>query len=111
MLAEDSTQEVRICKYIQPTLVISTSIISNNRLSRRENLVLVLTQKSNISKKIVWIRGEILLRSNISPFPQYFQSIFLTESNYIFFMKCVCILICIFLGSANLMCRSTDISK
>ena len=33
---------------IQPTLVISTSIISNNRLSRRENLVLVLTKKSYI---------------------------------------------------------------
>ena len=33
---------------IQSTLVITTSIISNNRLSRRENLVLVLTKKSNI---------------------------------------------------------------
>ena len=30
------------------TVVISTSIISNNRLSRRENLVIVLTQKSKI---------------------------------------------------------------
>ena len=35
--------------YVQSTLVISTSVISNNRLSRRENLVLVLTQKSKIS--------------------------------------------------------------
>ena len=34
--------------YIQSTLVISTSVISNNRSSRRENLVLVLTQKSKI---------------------------------------------------------------
>ena len=34
--------------YVQSTLVISTSVISNNRLSRRENLVLVLTQKSKI---------------------------------------------------------------
>ena len=33
---------------IQSTLVISTSVISNNRLSRRENLVLLYTQKSNI---------------------------------------------------------------
>ena len=33
---------------IQSTLVISTSVISNNRLYRRENLVLVLTQKSKI---------------------------------------------------------------
>ena len=34
--------------HIQSTLVISTSIISNNRLYRRENLVLVFTQKSKI---------------------------------------------------------------
>ena len=33
---------------IQSTLFISTSVISNNRLSRRENLVLVLAQKSKI---------------------------------------------------------------
>ena len=33
---------------IQSTLVISTPVISNNRLSRRENLIPVLTQKSNI---------------------------------------------------------------
>ena len=35
-------------KQIQSTLVISTSVISNNRLSRRENLVRVLSQKSKI---------------------------------------------------------------
>ena len=35
-------------RYVQLTLVISTSVISNNCLSRRENLVLVLTQKSKI---------------------------------------------------------------
>ena len=33
---------------IQSTLVISTSVISNTRLSRRENLVLVITQISKI---------------------------------------------------------------
>ena len=33
---------------IQSTVVISTSVISNNRLSRRKNLVLVITQKSKI---------------------------------------------------------------
>ena len=41
-----------VCRFafidIQSTVVISTSVISNNRLSRRENLVLVLTQKSKI---------------------------------------------------------------
>ena len=34
-------------KCIQSTLVISTSVISNNRLSRGENLVPALTWKSN----------------------------------------------------------------
>ena len=29
--------------YVQSTLVISTSVISNNRLSRRENLIPVIT--------------------------------------------------------------------
>ena len=33
---------------LQSTLAISTLVISNNRLSRRENLVRVLTQKSKI---------------------------------------------------------------
>ena len=38
---------------IQSTLIISTSDISNNRLSRRENLVRVLTQKSKIRLQII----------------------------------------------------------
>ena len=33
---------------LQSTLVISTSVISNHRLSRRENLVLVFTPESKI---------------------------------------------------------------
>ena len=44
---------------IQSTLVISTSVISNNRLSRRENLVHVSTQKFKIRSQILWKRGEI----------------------------------------------------
>ena len=43
----DITDVVFLCK-MQSTLVISTSVISNNRLSRRENLILVSRQKSNI---------------------------------------------------------------
>ena len=63
---------------VQSTLVISTSVISNNRLSRRKNLVLVITQKSKIRYKILWKRGEIAPGgSNFSSFPQYFQYIFL----------------------------------
>ena len=33
--------------YVQLNLVISSSLISNNRLSRKENFVIVLTWKSN----------------------------------------------------------------
>ena len=40
---------------IQSTLVISTSLILNKRLSRTENLVLV----STTGNKILWKRGEI----------------------------------------------------
>ena len=36
---------------LQSTLIVSTSLISNNRLSRSENLVLILTWKSNNSNK------------------------------------------------------------
>ena len=39
---------VRTNEHIQSTLVISTSVISNNRLCRRGNVVLVLLQKSKI---------------------------------------------------------------
>ena len=41
-------ETIPIYVQIQSTLVISTSVISNNRLSRRKNLVLVITQKSKI---------------------------------------------------------------
>ena len=37
-----------VLNVIQSILVISTSVISKNRLSRRKNLVLVITQKSKI---------------------------------------------------------------
>ena len=57
---------------IQSALVISTSVISNNCLSRRENLVLVFTQKSKIR-----LQNIAEQRRNLSPFPQYFQYIIL----------------------------------
>ena len=41
---EESAFYSKVGIVIQSTLVISTSVISNNRLSRRENLVLVLTE-------------------------------------------------------------------
>ena len=70
---------------IQSTLAISTSLISNNLLSRSENLVPALTWKSkdrepNIEEK----------RSNF-PFPQHFQYIsnFRSQITYSF-VKCGC---------------------
>ena len=52
-----STFIIIIKNIIQPTLVISTSVISNNCLSRRENLVLVLTQKSKIRLQNIVEKG------------------------------------------------------
>ena len=61
---------------IQSTLVISNSFLSNNRLSRSENLVHVLTQRStNRQTKYCGKEEKLLLRSNFSSFPQYFQYI------------------------------------
>ena len=49
--------------------------------------------------------------SNFSPFPQYFQYISNFRSQIIYtFVKCGCS-IHLFLNSANLICRGTDISK
>ena len=70
---------------LQLTLVISTSLISNNRLSRSENLVPVYHGNLTSSNKILWKRGEI------APQMQYllFSTIFsiylqLQEPNYIY---------------------------
>ena len=57
---------------VQSTLVISTSVISNSRLSRRKNLVLVITQKSKIRLKILWKRGEIAPGEQFLPFSTIF---------------------------------------
>ena len=68
-LFETNVVVVTRVHYIQSTLVISNSLISNNRLSRSQNMVPVLTQRStNRQQNIVEKR-----RSNFSSFPQYFQ--------------------------------------
>ena len=83
---------------IQLTLLIPTSLISNNRLSPSENLI--------TGNKILWKRGEIF-----SSFPQCFQYISNFKSPITYtYVKCGCS-IYFFLNSANLICRSTDISK
>ena len=53
------------------TVVISNSLISNNRLSRSENLVPVLTQRSTTRQQNIVEK----IRSNFPSFPQYFQYI------------------------------------
>ena len=70
-----------VSKIIQSTLVISTSVISNSRLSRRENLVLVLTQKSKIRlQNIVEKRIKFCSWGAISPlFHNIFKYIFLIK--------------------------------
>ena len=96
---------------IQLTLVISTSLISNNRLSRSENLIPALTWKSNNRWKYCGKEEKLLPRSNFSSFPQYFQYISNFKSPITYkFVKCGCSNY-VFLKSANLICRSTDISK
>ena len=71
-----------ISKNIQSTLVISTSVISNNRLSRRENLVLVLTQKSKIRLQNIVEKRRNCSWGAISPL---FHNIF--NINYIVICK------------------------
>ena len=98
--------------YIQSTLVISNSHIPNNRLSRSENLVPVLTQRStNRQQNNVEKRRNCSLGA-ISPLFHNIFNISLTwESNYIFILLKVVVRLIVFLISANLICRSTDISK
>ena len=69
----------RQVQYVQSTLVISTSIISNNRLSRREYLILFLTQKSKIRlQNIVEKESNYIVICEIWLFelffPQYYKS-------------------------------------
>ena len=68
-----------ITSIIQSSLVISTSLFSNNRLFRTVNLVPVLTRKSNNGNKILWKRGETisLLFHNI------FQTLYFRSQLYI----------------------------
>ena len=99
--------------HIQSTLVISTSLISKYRFSRSENLVPVLTWKSNNRYQNIMEKrrnSSLFHRSNFSSFPQYF--IYLLTSGvklHIHLLNMVRIIV--FVNSANLICRRTDISK
>ena len=81
---------------IQSTLIMSISLISNNRLFQSESLVPVLTWKQQVTK----YGGK-----------EYFQYVSNFRSYYIYsFMKCGCS-IYFLLNYANLICRGMDISK
>ena len=54
--------------YVQSTLVISTSVTANNRLSRRENLVLVIIQISKIRLQNIVEKRRNCSWGAISPF-------------------------------------------
>ena len=96
---------------IQSTLVISNSLISNNRLSRSENLVPVLTQKSTDRQQNIVEKRRNCSLGAISPlFHNIFNISLLAIKLKILSVKVVVRLI-VFLSSANLICRSTDISK
>ena len=75
MRKEDSEDNEELLKVstaytVQSTLVISTSLISNNRISRSENLIPVSTQRSTNRQQNILEK-----RRNCSSFPQYFQYI------------------------------------
>ena len=97
---------------IQSTLDISNSLISNNRLSRSKNLVPILTQRfTNKQQNIVEKRRNCSLGA-ISPlFHNIFNISPTWESNLRFILLKVVVCLIVFLSSANLICRSTDISK
>ena len=97
--------------FIQSTLVISTSLISNNRLSRSENLVPVLTLRSTNRQQNIVEKGSNCSLGSTSLFRNIFNISLIKESNCIFILLKVVVRLIVFLSSANLICRSTDISE
>ena len=92
---------------LQLTLVISTSLISYTAYLEVKIWSLLKHENLITGNKILWKRG----RSNFSSFPQYFQHISNFKSPITYtYVKCDCS-IYFFLNSANLICRSTEISK
>ena len=97
---------------IQSTLVISNSLISNNRLSRSENLVPVETQRASRRQQNIMEKRRNCSLGSISPL---FHNIFNISLNLVVKLHIhsvkVFVRLIVSLSSANLICRSTDISK
>ena len=102
----------KTCFIIQSTLVISTSLTSNNRLSRSENLV-PFKHENLTTDKILWKREEIALKEQFLLFSTIFSIyIYLTSGVKLHIHLWNVVVPSIFLlNSANLICRSSDISK
>ena len=97
--------------FVQLTLVISTSLISNNRYLEVKIWSLPIHENLTIDGKYCRKEEKLLLRSNFSSFTQYFQYISNFKSPITYqFVKCGKSNY-FFLNSANLICRTTDISK
>ena len=100
---EDNLFEMKIKSTVDSRYLL----ISNNRLSQSENLVPVLTQRSTNRQHNI-----VEKRRNCSPLFHNIFNIFLTqESSYIFIVLKVVVRLIVFLSSANLIGRNTDISK
>ena len=91
---------------MQSTLVISTTLISNNRLSRSENLVPVLTWKSKNSKQNI-----VEKRRNCSLFHNIFNISLTSGVKLHIHLLNVFVRFIVFLTFATLIFRGTDISK
>ena len=97
-----------LCKcidYIQLTSGISTSFISNNLLSRSENLVPVFTGKSN---KILWKRGDIAPKEQFLPFPTIFSIKLYLQVSKLHFVCEIWLFDLFFLNFASPICQGTD---
>ena len=81
---------------VQSTLIISTSLISNNRLSQSENLVPVLTWKSNNRYQNIVEKRRNCSSGAISPLFYNISNISLNFRSQITysFVKCGCSIYC-----------------
>ena len=91
------------------TLFISTSLISNNRLSRGKILSLFKPENLPTGNKKLWKKEKLLLRNNFSSFHNIFNISLGVKLHIYLWNLVVRFIFC--LGSVNLICRCMDISK
>ena len=74
---------MRLCNR-QCTLVISTTLISNNRLSQSEYKVLLKHENLTTGNKILWKKGEIAPEEQVLLSIVFSVYLYINESNNIF---------------------------